>query len=162
MQRSLWRNVRAGAKGLITGLPMVIARDEIAEMAATLRRLTAEQRFDVVHADQLSMAAYGQMAARFSRSRPATLLDEHNAIYVLMQRMAQDERRPLRRLVMAREAAAFPRYEAAACRAYDAVLTVTAEDRDRLLALYPAPEQEALAPPSPATKLRPAGPMTRC
>ncbi len=151
MRRSPWRNVRAGIKGLATGLPVVIARDEISEMRAALRQLTVGHAFDVIHADQLSMAAYGQMAARFSQGRagsrrPATLLDEHNAIYVLTRRMAEDERRPLHRLAMAREAAAFVRYEAVTCRAYDAVLTVTAEDRERLLALYPAGERAALAP----------------
>ncbi|MEJ2737632.1 MAG: glycosyl transferase family 1, partial [Anaerolineae bacterium] len=32
MHRSLGRNLRAGLKGLATGLPMVIVRDEIKEM----------------------------------------------------------------------------------------------------------------------------------
>jgi len=36
-------------------------------------------------------------------------------------------------------------YEAAMCRAFDAVLTVTQEDRNRLLALFPASERERLA-----------------
>ncbi len=71
-----------------------------------------------------------------SRSEyPRTLLDEHNAIHMLAGRMAAEEPRLLRRLVMAREARAFARYEVAMCRAYDAVLTVTEEDRCHLLAL---------------------------
>ncbi len=139
MRRSTWRNVRAGARGLLTGLPVVVVRDEIAEMAAKLRGLASTTAFDVVHADQLSMAGYGQLAARAIEAvgprRPRTLLDEHNAIYLLTERMAGAERQPLRKLIMQREARAFRRYEARMCRAYDAVLTVTEEDRGHLLQL---------------------------
>jgi glycosyltransferase involved in cell wall biosynthesis len=45
---------------------------------------------------------------------------------------------------MAREAKAFVRYEARTCRAYDAVLTVTSEDRQHLLALYPQEQRAVL------------------
>ncbi len=154
MRRSILRNVRAGVKGLLTGLPITIVRDEVGEMAALLRRLTAETAFDVVHADQLSMAWWGLLAATGkppfasfalrglrapSRLRapntPRLLLDEHNAIYQLARRMAEAETHPLRRRIMQREARAFRRYEAAVLRACDAVLTVTEEDREHLLAL---------------------------
>jgi glycosyltransferase involved in cell wall biosynthesis len=145
IRRSPGRNVCAALKGLLTSLPVAIVRDDMPEMTALLRRLTAETRFDVIHADQLSMAGWGQIAARFaaklpchpvtlSPCHPVTLLDEHNAIYHLTERMA-DEARGLRRLLMRREAAAFRRYEAVMLRAYDAVLTVTEEDRALLLAL---------------------------
>jgi len=148
IRRSTWRNLRAGIKGIATGLPVVIARDEMAEMAETLRRLAHETPFDVVHADQLSMAGYGQMTVRFSSPpsgprRPRALLDEHNAVYVLAERIAEGETHLARHALAAREAAAFARYEAAMCRAYDAILTVTAEDRDRLLMLCP-PEGRAV------------------
>ena len=142
MQRSTWRNLRAAARGLLTGLPIVVTRDEIGEMRTLIRRLVAEKTFDLVHADQLSMAAYGLLAAQ-EGALPA-LLDEHNAIYLLAQRMMSNERNWARRAVMAREARAFARYEARTCQAYDAVLTVTSEDRQHLLALYPSELQEAL------------------
>ncbi len=145
MQRSWVHNVRAGVKGLATGLPIVIARDEIGAMASTLRKLVWRLSIDVVHADQTSMAGYGQLAASSASRRPVTLLDQHNAIHQLSARMASGTRQPLVRQVMRREARAFARYEAAMCRAYDAVLTVTAADRDHLLALYPSPEREQLA-----------------
>ncbi len=142
MQRSTWRNLKAVAKGLFTGLPIVIARDEIAEMQTLVRRLVASSAFDAVHADQLSMSAYGLLAARES-CLPA-LLDEHNAIYQLARRMVADEPHWVRRLVMAREAKAFARYEAGVCRAYNEVLTVTPEDCQHLLALHSPEQREAL------------------
>jgi glycosyltransferase involved in cell wall biosynthesis len=143
LRRSLGRNLWAGVKGILTGLPVVVARDESRQMVATLRRLARENTFAVVHADQLSMAGYGQIAAGQGLSR--TLLDEHNAIYLLARRMAETEPHRLRRAIMRREARAFARYEAAMCRAYDAVLTVTREDREHLLALFPPAQRAALA-----------------
>jgi glycosyltransferase involved in cell wall biosynthesis len=148
MRRSMWRNVRAGAVGLMTGSPIVVVRDDVAEMTALLRSLARAERFDVVHADQLSMAGYGQLAARAAGSgaaRPRTLLDEHNAIYLLARRMAAGETHPARRALMRREAEAFARYEAHMCREYDALLAVTAEDRAALLAMFPAEERPAIA-----------------
>ena len=134
IHRSPARNLAAGIKGLLTGLPIAVVRDEMPAMAARLRRLTAETRFDVIHADQLSMAGWGLLAAKAASSRPKTLLDEHNAIYKLAERIAA-ESTGLRRLIARREARAFRRYEAAMLRAYDAVLAVTEEDRALLEAL---------------------------
>ena len=147
MRRSAARNIRAGLEGLISGLPMVIARDKMAEMDAVVRGLAAGGAFDVVHADQLSMAWWGQRAVQSARAAGHSLhalLDQHNAIYLLIERMAANESQPWRRVLMAREARAFRRYEAAMCRAFDAVLTVTSEDRERLLALS-APAARAAA-----------------
>lgn len=142
MQRSMLRNVRAGLRGLWSGLPIVIVRDEIDTMQALLRHLMHSVAFDVVHADQLSMAGYGLQAVRTaSGPRPASLLDEHNALYLLVERIAANEPNPLRRRIVQREARALARYEANMGRAYDAMLTVTQEDEVRLLGLYPPDER---------------------
>jgi glycosyltransferase involved in cell wall biosynthesis len=147
IRRSVLRNARAGVKSLLTGLPVVVARDEMQEMGALVRRQVREAPFDVIHADQLSMAGYGQLAARAARmagGRPKTLLDEHNAIYVLAGRMATTESRSLLRAFMAREARAFAQYEREMCRRYDVLLTVTSEDREHLLALFEAGERSTM------------------
>jgi polysaccharide biosynthesis protein PslH len=146
IRRSAWRNLRAGVEGVLTGGPIVVARDEMAEMSATLHRLVGETQYNVIHADQLSMAGYGQLAARASRPHtPRTVLDEHNAIYVLTQRMADTETNLPRRLLMNREARAFARYEARMIKSYDALLTVIPEDQERLLALFQPGERRRLA-----------------
>jgi polysaccharide biosynthesis protein PslH len=147
MRRSGWRNLRAVARGLLTGLPIVVARDEIPEMSAIIRRLAASERFDVVHADQLSMASWGRCAVRVAENsghQPRSLLDEHNAIYMLSERMAA-EAVGIRRWAIRREAKAFRRYEAGMVRAFDALLTVTDEDRTHLLAIFDERERRALA-----------------
>ncbi len=144
MRRSLWRNVVAGLKGLLTGRPMIIVRDEIGEMHTVLDRLARQGGFEIIHADQLSMAWYGQWAAKRAATA-ATLLDEHNAVYLLTRQLGARVTHPVGRLMYNREARSMAAYEAAMCRAFDAILTVTQEDRDRLLALYPAKEREGLA-----------------
>ena len=153
MRRSQFLNLRAAIKGLLSGLPIVIARDDLPEMDALLRRLIGETSFDLIHADQLNMAHYGQLAAQLSTSRdrkdpptaprhstPYTLLDEHNAVYRLAERMAA-EASGLRRAITRREARAFRRYETEMVRAYDALLAVTEEDRQLLLALFDETER---------------------
>lgn len=145
IRRSVWRNVWAGLRGLATGLPMVIVRDEMGAMYQLLARLLDAAPYDLIHADQTSMAGYGLWAAAYTPAhRPATLLDQHNAVYLLVRRMLTEARSLLRKLVIYREARAFVRYEANLCRAYDAVLTVSEQDRKHLLALFPGPEQREI------------------
>jgi glycosyltransferase involved in cell wall biosynthesis len=146
MRRSMGQNLRAAAKGIATGTPIVAARDEIPAMTTLIRQVTAEFKPQVVHADQLSMAGYGQLAARSAGSpRPATILDEHNAIYLLTQRIAATQPNALRRAVVGREAHAFVGYEADMCNAYDHVFTVTAEDKEHLISLQPPEARSAAA-----------------
>lgn len=146
MQRSALRNVRAGLRGLWSGLPIVIVRDEITAMQALLRRLAQTVAFDVVHADQLAMAGYGVQVVRTAPGRrPASVLDEHNALYLLVERIAANEPNPLRRRIAGREARALAHYEAEMGRVVDAMLTVTHEDQERLLTLYPAHERAGVA-----------------
>ncbi len=146
MQRSMPQNLRAAIKSFATGIPIVAARDETAAMTLAIHEAVTAFQPDVVHADQLSMAGYGQLTARRTEQRrPATVLDEHNAIYLLTRRIAAGETNPLRRAIVEREARAFVRYEADMCRAYDHIFTVTAEDKDHLLALEPIEARAAAA-----------------
>ncbi len=114
----------------------------------TLLRGLMRRPYAVIHADQLSMAGYARFAASCAHGaagRPATLLDEHNAIYLLTERMAAEAKHPAARALMRREARAFARYERRMCTSFDALLTVTQEDRDRLLALVEPTERARLA-----------------
>ncbi len=124
MVRSRWRDARAALQGVLTRLPIVIARDELASMQQTLARLMASESFDIVHADQVSMSRYGLQGRG-----PRRVLDLHNAMYLVTERLAAHETQPLKRLVYQREARALARYEAELCAQYDQVTFVTDEDR---------------------------------
>lgn len=124
MVRSPWRDIRAALTGVLTRIPIVIARDEMASMQQTLARLMASESFDIVHADQVSMSRYGLLGQGSRR-----VLDLHNAMYLVTERLAAHETNPLKRAIYRREARALAQYEAKLCARYDQVTFVTDEDR---------------------------------
>ena len=124
MQRSRWRDARAIVKGLMTANPFVIVRDEIEPMQHVIARQLASDHVDVIHADQVSMAQYGLIGRG-----PRRVLDLHNAMYLVTQRLADNESNPLRRLIARRETRALAKYEAQLCARYDQVVFVTDDDR---------------------------------
>jgi len=62
------------------------------------------------------------------------LLDQHNATFQIVERLARHEGNRWKRLFLLREARAFARYEADVCRRFDHVTFVTQDDRRALLA----------------------------
>ena len=127
MVRSRWRDGRAVIKGLVQRQPFIIVRDEIKPMQALLSRLMASEHFDVIHADQVSMAQYGLMGHGLR-----TVLDMHNALYLVVARMADNEPNPVKRLIAQREARVLARYEAELCHEFDKVVFVTDKDRSAI------------------------------
>ena len=137
MRRSSLRNGWALLKAGLTGRSVIIVRDEIPEMFRLLRRLVRDTHFDVIHADQTSMVQYALEGQRchvqtFKRSNVQTILDAHNALYRIPERLAMGETNPLKRLGYRREARALQRYEAKAYRTFDHVVFVTEVDRREL------------------------------
>lgn len=128
MTRSRWRDLRAGLKAVATGQPIVIVRDEIEAMQHLLARLMASERFEVVHADQVAMAQYA-LGVSGSAKR---VLDLHNAMYLVTQRLAENEPNFIKRLVLQRETHALAKYEAQLCAQFDRVVFVTDDDRRAL------------------------------
>lgn len=127
LTRTLVQEARALSLSLIQNRPFLIVRDDLAQMDAALRQIIQADRFDVVHADQLSMAHY---ALRLTL--PFRVLDQHNAVWTIMERLARNETSLLKRLAVARDARLLKRYEAVTCAQFDRVVTVTAEDRAAL------------------------------
>ncbi len=136
MKRSLWRTAWAGLRALLTGRSAVIVRDATPEMARRLRLL--EGPFDIVHADQTSMAQHAlaaqQLQTQRGHRRPQTVLDAHNALYRILEQTAAEEPSVLRRALVRREARAMRRYELGLVGAFDALVCVSPVDREALAA----------------------------
>lgn len=132
MERSRLRDARFMVQSLVTGQPFLIVRDQIAAMTGKVRQLAASERFDVVHADQLWMAQYA-LAARAASPGSKLVLDQHNAVYLIPQRLAGDEANPLLKRFLDREARVLTRYELDMCRSFDHVVWVTREDRQAVI-----------------------------
>ena len=130
IHRSKIKDARYLVQSLLTGQSFIVARDTDRAMHGLVDRLLAEDRFDVVHADQLWMAQYALKCGGVKR-----ILDAHNAVYLIPQRLARHERNPLKKLLLQREWRALARYEGDVCRCFDQVVTVTEEDRQLLAEL---------------------------
>ena len=150
MKRSPWRDLRASALAGLTGRSVIILRDRIGEMRATVKRLVGAERFAVVHADQTAMVQYALLARARARGEPRIVLDAHNALYRVPRRMARHESNPIKRLLLKREARALARYEADAYRRFDQVVFVTEQDRQALAALAALTAQSNGADPGKA------------
>jgi polysaccharide biosynthesis protein PslH len=114
-------------KSMVTARPWFIARDDLSEMRALLAGLCQKEKFDIVHADQLNMAQYASQIPGAAR-----ILDAHNALWLLYQRLAQTTRNFWQAAFLEREWRLLKRYEGAVCRTFDAVLTVSDADKAAL------------------------------
>lgn len=132
MRRSWPRNARAVLVSLVTGRPAIIAREEIGAMRRKVMDLLSSGQFDVVHSDQIPTAQYGLLWPGMNARR---ILDQHNATFQIIDRLAQREPNRLKRLLLQREARAFARYEIDVCQRFDHVTFVSGEDRKVLLEL---------------------------
>jgi len=115
--------------------PFLIARDRRTAMAALIRDVVADHGpFDVVHSDQLWMAPYALRARDLhpASGRPVTVLDEHNAVFRIPERMAQAERCGAIRHILRSEAKRLRSYEVRTCEEFDAITFVTAQDEASL------------------------------
>ena len=139
LQRTRWQDGLALGRSLLTGEPLLIARDHIAPMYRRVQSLAYSDHFDAIHADQLWMAPYA-LAARATAERrfnkPSLVLDQHNAVFLIPRRMAAQARNPIARLGYGRESARMAAFEARTCLAFDHVVTVTEEDQHHLLGLF--------------------------
>ena len=135
LSRSFWRDVWYLGLSLIQGQPMLIRRDHVPAMHNLLQELVHRQRFDIIHADQLWMAQYALAARETAAAGEKDIrfvLDQHNAVYLIPERLALQKKNPFVRFVLRREARVLRRYELATCQQFDRVVWVTDEDRQAL------------------------------
>jgi glycosyltransferase involved in cell wall biosynthesis len=132
----------AGLRGRVPMLPG-LEIDSARAFAATLRRVTRSERFDVIHVRQLPMAPYGAMLAG---GRLLELIDSET--------LGAERARPrtVRTRVRAALAAAIERR---AVRPYHLVTAVGAADADRLRALAPKKRIEVVPNGVDADRFRP-------
>lgn len=146
IRRSALKNIAAIFKAEVSGDPAIILRDEKHEMTALLVKVTQTQKFDIVHADQTSMAKYALFAQTCysDLEKPNILLDQHNALYRVVKRQTQFEPFWLQ-ILWKRESKRLARFEGFLCRQFDQLLTVTEDDKQALISLFSGAERAYLA-----------------
>src|SRR5262245_55077555 len=98
IKRGLLRDLWYLGISLARHQPFLMVRDARASMQHLVDRLSAQHRFDVIHADQLNTAQY---ALRLKD--PRKVLDTHNALWLLAKRLAQKVSFGPRRWLLNRE-----------------------------------------------------------
>lgn len=144
LNRSRVRDMFALASSLRTGRPFIIERDGSAVMHRLLTRLvqqaaTADQPYDLVHADQLNMAQFAEPLAL------PRMLDQHNAVWTILGRMAAQYAGP-KRWFLQRERRLLQRYEGRICAEFEGITAVTEEDRQAILQVMPQPRDIPVIP----------------
>jgi glycosyltransferase involved in cell wall biosynthesis len=115
------------ASSLVRAKSFLVLRDDLASMRAAIVDVSAQQHFDAVHADQLSTAHYALALANLRR-----VLDQHNAVWTIVERLARNEAFLPKRWFLRRETRLLQRHEAAMGQVFDQVITVTEQDRRAL------------------------------
>jgi len=99
INRSRMADVRFLLESLASGDSFILHRDDRADMRALVRQLLEEERIDVLHVDQLNMMRF------VPADWPGTvILDEHNAVWQVFERLKRGTRNPLKRWFLGREA----------------------------------------------------------
>jgi glycosyltransferase involved in cell wall biosynthesis len=94
-------------------------------MSERLERITNRQTFDAVHADQLWMAPY----ANDCQGVGLKVLDQHNAVFKVPERLAENQRNPILQTLLRREASKLASFEEATIDRFDRVVWVSEDDR---------------------------------
>jgi glycosyltransferase involved in cell wall biosynthesis len=101
-------------------------------MGRRLAALLAEQAFDVVHFDTISLAVYRDLVNGLR-----TVLTHHNVESHMVLRRAEHETNPLKRHYLRREGRRLAAYERRMCGRFDVNVTCSALDSERLAEVAP-------------------------
>lgn len=127
IKRSRLSDARFLVESLLTGDSFILRRDERRAMRAMVQRLLRTEQIDVLHVDQLNMVRF------VPPDWPGTvILDEHNAVWQVVERLRKGTRNPISRLLLGREVKLIRKLEGAACRRARVVLAVSEQDRRAL------------------------------
>ncbi len=129
LRRSRPRDVRSLLTSLVTTEPFLMVRDRSKAFSDLVEKLAQSDRFVAVHADQLNMA---QFALALPVPGVVRVLDEHNAVWTITDRLRHGEKTPFKRAVLELETVKLRRYERRICRQFDAVMAVSPQDEAAL------------------------------
>ena len=126
-ERMNWKYLANLVLAHAVGQPFTLYNYHRKQMAGKIEELCQRNSYDALICDFLGPALNFAPAAR-----KKAVLFQHNVEHVLWERQAQQEKRPWRKLVYAREYRLVKRYEEALCRDFRRVICVSGEDADVL------------------------------
>jgi glycosyltransferase involved in cell wall biosynthesis len=96
-------------------------------MQAMVRQLLREEHIDVLHVDQLNMMRFVP-----PEWKGAVILDEHNAVWQVVERLQKGAGNPISHWLLGREVRLIRKLESKACQRADVVLAVSEHDQQAL------------------------------
>jgi len=127
LERSHARNARFMLESLVTGDSFLMRRDYRIAMQVTVNRLLHEEQIEAIHVDQLSMMRF--VPSDWSGK---VILDEHNAVWQVVERLQKGARNPVMHWLLGREVRLIRKLEGNACRRAQVVIAVSEHDREAL------------------------------
>lgn len=106
------------------GLPLSVAKYRNYKMAEAINRAIREKSIDLVHFDHVHMGQYIDICPGIP-----CIIDEHNVECLILKRLAQNTRNPLKRIIFLREQSRMAALEVRVCSKAFRVLFVSEEDR---------------------------------
>ncbi len=127
IRRSRVGDARFLLESLVSGDSFLLHRDDRSAMHVMVNRLLQEEHIDILHVDQLNMMRF--VPPDWSGK---VILDEHNAVWQVVERLRKGTHNPLTRWLLRREVELVRRLEGEACRRAHTVLAVSEQDRRAL------------------------------
>jgi glycosyltransferase involved in cell wall biosynthesis len=127
IKRSWISDIRFLLESLVSGDAFLLRRDDRTAMRSVVSQLLDEENIDILHINQLNMMRF--VPKNWSG---IVILDAHDALWQVVERLRKGVRNPLTRWFLAREARLIRRLEGSACQRAQVVLAVSEEDRQAL------------------------------
>lgn len=127
IKRSHLSDARFLIESMLTGDSFILRRDDRAAMRVMVRQLLQEERIDVLHVDQLNMMRFVPLDWK-----GPVILDEHNAVWQVVERLRAGAGNPISRWLLGREVRLIRKLEGEACRRAQLVLAVSEHDQQAL------------------------------
>ena len=127
LNRSRVGDVRFLIESLAIGDSFLLRRDYRVAMQETVRQLLQVEHIDVLHVDQLNMMRFVP-----PEWQGTVILDEHNAVWQVFDRLRRGEPNPLKRWFLGRETRIIGKLEGRACSRAQVVLAVSEQDKQAL------------------------------
>ena len=131
---------------IFSGRPFLVERDRSQEMLRLVKDLIQTCEFDVIQADQLTMAQFALAGVQRlpDNIRPTLLFDAHNATWMILERMLRTAPFYLKPVVNL-ELKKIKKYEGDLVRLFDHTLAVTEIDRQAFLQVTGESESQKLS-----------------
>ncbi len=143
------RPARVLANTLFSTKPFNMAKYQRASFSTLVEASIRQRTPDVAHFDSLHTSWYTGLVERLA-PKALKVLRCHNAEYVILERLAESQSNPVKKILIGLQAERLKRYEASALDAFDMILAITEADAQRFRKINPSIDHKMIVVPAGA------------